>query len=203
MSNYLGFEKELSDLLSEIEPVELSSDTQILKEHSFIKEIPIVVSGSVKVYKTDESGKEIILYRILPGQSCILSIASCLNDKESKANAKIDANAKLIIVPGNLVKEWIDKYPSWRKFVHNLYYERLEEVLTLVDNIAFKQVDSRLLLKLRELQLLEGNSIKITHQELASEIATAREVVSRLLKNLEIQGKIKLERGEIRILQKL
>lgn len=203
MNNFLGFEQELSDELSQIEPSEISSDTQILKEHSFIKEIPIVISGSVKVYKTDQSGKEIILYRILPGQSCILSIASCLNDKESKADARVEVNSKLIIVPGKLVKEWLDKYSSWRKFIHNLYYQRLEEVLSLVDNIAFKQVDTRLILKLKEHQKTQGKNIKITHQNLADEIGTAREVISRLLKHLELQGKIKLERGEIHILQNL
>lgn len=106
------------------------------------------------------------MYRILAGQSCILSIASCLNDKQSKVNAIAEGKTKLITIPGDRVKEWIDKYPSWRKFVHNLYYERLEEVLSLVDNIAFMQVDTRLLLKLRELQSIKGNSIKITHQNL-------------------------------------
>lgn len=203
MSSYMNFEEELSLQLSKFEPLEIETDTVILKEHSFVKEIPILIEGSVKVYKTDESGKEIILYRIKPGESCILSITSCLNDKESKANAIVESPTRLLSIPAHLVKEWQDKYPSWRKYIHTLYYERLEEVLSLIDNIAFKQVDTRLLLKLRELQTKQGDVIKITHQKLANEIGTAREVVSRLLKHLEIHGKIKLERGEIHVIKTL
>ena len=146
MSKYMNFEEELSLQLSKLEPLEIKTDTVILKEHSFVKEIPILIEGSVKVYKTDESGKEIILYRIKPGESCLLSITSCLNDKESKANAIVESPTRLLSIPAHLVKEWQDKYPSWRKYVHTLYYERLEEVLSLIDSIAFKQVDTRLLL---------------------------------------------------------
>ena len=203
MSNYMNFEEELSLQLSNLETIEIGPDTLILKEQSFVKEIPILIEGSIKVFKTDESGKEIILYRIKPGESCILSITSCLNDKISKANAIVETPTRLLSIPADKVKEWQDKYPSWRKFVHNLYYERLEEVLSLIDNIAFKQVDSRLLIKLRELQSKEGDIIKITHQKLADEIGTAREVVSRLLKHQEILGKIKLERGQIHIVKSL
>ena len=186
-----------------MEPIEIYPNTLILKEHTFIKVIPIVIEGSIKVFKMDESGKEIVLYHIMPGQSCILSIASCLNERVSKANAIVEKSTRLIAVPSDKVKEWIDRYPSWRKFVHNLYYERLDEVLSLVDNIAFKQVDTRLTVKLKELQKKQGDVIKSTHQSIANEIGTAREVVSRLLKHLEQQGIIQLERGEIRILKPL
>lgn len=209
LSNYnqmfeiFHFEEDLNKEFHSMEALDLTRDTMILREQSFIKEIPLVISGSIKVYKEDENGKEIVLYHILPGQSCILSIASCLNEKESKANAIVEKNTTLIAVPASKVRSWIDKYPSWRKFVHQLYYDRLEEVLSLIDSIAFKQVDVRLLEKLREYQKSQGDIIKSTHQSIANEIGTAREVVSRLLKHLEKTGTIKLDRGEIRIIKTL
>jgi CRP/FNR family transcriptional regulator len=197
------FEEELQQKIQEFPVLDLDVETIILKEHSYIKEIPLVLEGSVKVFKVDETGKEIILYHILPGESCVLSITSCLNDRESKAQAIIEQKTKLITIPADIVKEWMNSFPGWRKFVMKLYYERLDELLSLVDNIAFKQVDHRLIDKLSKLQKEQGDVIKITHQSLANEIGTAREVVSRLLKHLEIEGKLRLERGYIKILKSL
>jgi CRP/FNR family transcriptional regulator len=197
------FEEELQLKIQEFPVLDLDVETIILKEQSFIKEIPLVLEGSVKVFKVDETGKEIILYHILPGQSCVLSITSCLNDRESKAHAIIEQKTKLITIPADLVKEWMDTFPGWRKFVMKLYYERLDELLSLVDNIAFRQVDHRLIDKLTRLQKDQGDIIKITHQSLANEIGTAREVVSRLLKHLELEGRVSLERGNIKILKNL
>ena len=203
MLKEFAFEDDLLNKLMELPQLELEENTIILREQAYIKEVPIVIEGSVKVFKMDETGKEIILYHILPGESCVLSITSCLNESESKAQAIIEKKTKLIAVSATLVKEWMDKYPSWRKFVIKLYYNRLDELLSLVDNIAFKQVDHRLINKLIKMKLELGNPVNITHQELANEIGTAREVVSRLLKHLEIEGKVSLERGSIKILKEL
>ena len=203
MLKEFAFEDDLLNKLMELPQLELEENTIILREQAYIKEVPIVIEGSVKVFKMDETGKEIILYHILPGESCVLSITSCLNESDSKAQAIIEKKTKLIAVSATLVKEWMDKYPSWRKFVIKLYYNRLDELLSLVDNIAFKQVDHRLINKLIKMKLELGNPVNITHQELANEIGTAREVVSRLLKHLEIEGKVSLERGSIKILKEL
>jgi len=199
----LNLEPELYKAIMDSEMVEIEPNQVILKEGAYIKDIPILIEGSIKVRKTDESGKEIVLYHIQPGESCILSITSCLNDKQSSAEALTEKTSKIIIVSSEKVKLWMDEYKSWRQFVLKLYYLRLDEVLSLVDNIAFKQMDIRLLDKLRE-KLPEGsNRIEITHLQLANELATAREVVSRLLKHLEKQGFIELERGSIKILRPL
>ena len=173
--------------------------SSLLSEGEYIREIPLVLEGSVRVRKTDETGKEIILYRINPGESCILSITGCLNEKQSKAEAIVEGPSRMIIVSAEQVRDWMERYRTWRKYVQKLYYERLDVLLGLVDAIAFMQVDQRLLAKLRELQSLHGELIPITHQKLAAEIGTAREVISRLLKQLEIQGFISLDRGLIRI----
>lgn len=205
MNNFFSgiFEPELIEQINQLEEADIEKGEIILKEKSYINVIPLVIEGNIKVRKTDEKGKEIILYHIISGESCILSITSCLNDKQSNAEAITEEKTKLIVVPATLVKEWMDKYKSWRKFVVNLYYNRLDGLLSLVDSISFKQTDTRLIEKLKELQKEHGEIIPITHQSLANEIGTAREVISRLLKTLEKEGMITLERGTIQILKPL
>jgi len=197
------FEPELLEEIMNFPSVVLPKGETILKEESYIKQIPLVVYGNIKVRKTDENGKELILYHILPGESCVLSITSCLNNKQSNAEAITEDYTEIRVIPSEKVKEWMDKYKSWRNFVLKLYYDRMFEILNLVDGISFKQTDNRLIEKLNDLRKKEGNTIKITHQQLANEIGTAREVISRLLKKLEKEEYIKLERGSIKILQNL
>lgn len=197
------FEPQLIAEFEEIPEIELDKDFVLLKENTYIKEIPLLIEGSIKVRKTDETGKEIILYRIEEGESCILSITSYLNEKQSRAEAITEQKSRMLVIPAYKVREWMDNYRSWRKFVLQLYYSRLEELLTLVDSISFKQIDMRVIDKLKELQIKHGSIIPITHQKLATEIGTAREVVSRLLKQLENNHLITLERGIIKILRPL
>ncbi len=198
-----NLEPDLAEQIYVLQEVEIPKGVVILKEAAYIKEIPLLVQGKIKVRKTDENGKEIILYYIKSGESCILSITSCLNEKKSNAEAITEEVSKLVVVPATMVRQWMDTYKSWRMFVMQLYYSRLDELLNLVDSISFKQTDSRLYDKLKTLQLSSGNQIKITHQQLANEIGTAREVISRLLKQMENNGYISLERGIIKIIRSL
>jgi CRP/FNR family transcriptional regulator len=193
------FEPALLEELRKDPVAELGPDSILLSEGEYIKEIPLMLAGSVRVRKTDETGREIILYHITAGESCILSITGCLNEKQSRAEAIVEGPSSMILVSAEQVRNWMERYRTWRKYVQKLYYERLDVLLGLVDAIAFMQVDQRLLAKLRELQSLHGEIIPITHQKLAAEIGSAREVISRLLKQLEIQGFISLDRGLIRI----
>jgi len=197
------FEPELLKQIEKIPEKEVIGNEVLLRENAFIQEIPLVTEGSLKVRKTDKLGREIVLYHITQGESCILSIASCLNDKQSSAEAIVEGPSKIILIPGSKVRSWMDEFKSWRKFVLKLYYSRLDQLLSLVDGITFKQVDIRLYEKLRELYERDGRKILITHQLLAHELGTAREVVSRLLKKLEQNGIICLERGVIKILRPL
>ncbi|MBK3519917.1 Crp/Fnr family transcriptional regulator [Carboxylicivirga marina] len=197
------FEPELLNQINGLSEVEIPKGTIILRESSYIKEIPLLINGRIKVRKTDENGKEIILYHINSGESCILSITSCINEKQSNAEAITEEVSRLVIVPASKVREWMDCFKGWRKFVMQLYYTRLDSLLQLVDGISFKQTDSRLYKKLKDLQITNGETIKITHQELANEIGTAREVISRLLKQLEKEGILSIERGVINFKRKL
>jgi len=196
-----SFEKELLDRIEESKVLEIEPGTVILKEREFIKVIPLVLEGSIKLRKQDPTGREIIFYHIEPGESCILSITSCLNEKESKAEAIIEKKTRLIAISAREVREWMDTYPSWRKFVVKLYYDRMTEVMTLLDMVIFKSVDTRLVQYLNEKAV--NQELKITHQQLAGELGTAREVISRLLKQMEREGIISLDRGMIRIIRSL
>jgi CRP/FNR family transcriptional regulator len=193
-----SFEKELLDRIGESKVLEIEPGTVILKEHEFIKVIPLVLEGSIKLRKVDPAGREIIFYHIEPGESCILSISSCLNEKESKAEAIIERRTRLIALSARDVREWMDTYPSWRKFVVKLFYDRMAEVLSLLDLVIFKSVDTRLVQYLKDKAV--DQELIITHQQLAGQLGTAREVISRLLKQMEREGMISLERGKIRII---
>ncbi len=193
-----SFEKELLDRIGESKVLEIEPGTVILKEHEFIKVIPLVLEGSIKLRKVDPAGREIIFYHIEPGESCILSISSCLNEKESKAEAIIEKRTRLIALSARDVREWMDTFPSWRKFVVKLFYDRMAEVLSLLDLVIFKSVDTRLVQYLKDKAV--DQELIITHQQLAGELGTAREVISRLLKQMERKGMISLERGKIRII---
>lgn len=195
------FEEQLLDELALAEIIEFNPGTVILKEHQYVKVIPLVLEGSIKLRKLDPTGREIVFYHIEPGESCILSITSCLNEKESQAEAIIEKKTRVIVAEASKVRSWMEKFPSWRKFVIRLYYERMSELMTLVDLIIFKSVDTRLIQYLKDKAV--NNEIAVTHQQLAGQLGTAREVISRLLKQMENEQLIAMERGRIKILKPL
>ena len=195
------FEKELLDEIEHSEIIEINPGIVILKENEFIKVVPLVLEGSIKLRKLDPNGREIIFYHIEPGESCILSITSCLNDKESQAEAIIEKKTRLVVVEAEKIRSWMDRFPSWRKFVVKLYYNRLADLMTLVDLVLFKSVDARLIQHLKD--HVVNNEVETTHQQLAGELGTAREVISRLLKQMERDHLISLHRGKVKIINLL
>ncbi len=201
LSSVFSFERELLDRIEQLEVIEIDPGEVILKEREFIKVVPLVLEGSIKLRKLDPTGREIIFYHIEPGESCILSITSCLHEKESHAEAIIERRTRMIVVEARDVRSWMNQFPSWRKFIVKLYYERMSELMTLLDLVIFKSVDDRLIRYLKDKAV--GNEIEVTHQQIASELGTAREVISRLLKQMERDEYIALERGKIKIIRPL
>lgn len=174
---------------------------QLLQVGEYIKVVPLVLSGSIRVIRNDDSGKEILLYHITSGESCALSISACLTNSKSQAIAITEEETTALLIPADKVQKWMRQYPLWNEFVMTLYDQRFRELLDAFDAIAFKQMDTRLLDWLKEKQQQHPNKqVVITHQQLANELGTAREVVSRLLKQLERQGSVKNHRGMIEIL---
>ena len=159
------------------------------------------MNGILKVIKTEEDGREILLYYIKPGESCIMSFLGGIHNETSKVRAEVEEDAEIMFLPINKVSLFIHEHPQWVDYIFKLYHKRFEELLNIIDEIAFKKVDERLLNLLnKKVALTQSTTIQITHEQLANELGTARVVVSRLLKQLEEIGEVELGRNKIRIL---
>jgi CRP/FNR family transcriptional regulator len=170
----------------------------ILNENAHIRSVPIVTKGTLKVIRTEEDGREILLYYIKAGESCIMSFLGGLHNETSKVNAEVEEDAEILFLPIEKVSLFIKEYPEWLDYIFRLYHKRFEELLEIVNAIAFKKVDERMLdLLNKKMELTENKTLNITHEQLANELGTARVVVSRLLKQLEEIGKVKLGRNKI------
>lgn len=170
----------------------------ILNENSYIRSIPIVMKGMIKVIRTEEDGREILLYYIKAGESCIMSFLGGMHRETSKVKAEVEEDAEILFLPVDKVSLFIKEYPEWLDYIFRLYHKRFEELLEIINAIAFKKVDERLMTLLRKkAELTDNPVISITHEQLANELGTARVVVSRLLKQLEENGAVRLGRHKI------
>lgn len=176
-------------------------DTVIIDENDYIKFVPIVLYGSIKVFKLDEEGREILLYYIKHGESCVMSFLGATCNGTSKIKAVVEEEAEVLLLPVHKATDLIRENPQWIQFIFELYNRRFEELLSVVNAIAFQKVDVRLweLLKMK-VKMLKTTELNVTHQQLADELGTAREVISRLLKQLERDKKILLGRNKIKIM---
>ncbi len=173
----------------------------ILQEDSYIKAIPLVLNGSLKVMRTDKDGHEILLYYITPGESCIMSFLGGIHNETSKIKAVVEEDAEILFIPVEKASEWVKKFPEWSDFIFKLYHKRFEELLTAVNAIAFQKLDMRLLQLLKQkAELYQTKELKITHQQLADELGTAREAVSRVIKQMENEGLVILSRNKVTLL---
>jgi len=179
----------------------MPSGTTILDIDSYIRSIPIVISGSIKVIRTGEDGREILLYYIRPGESCIMSFLAGIHHDTSKVKAIVEEDAEVLLIPVDKAGEWIRKYPEWTDFIFSLYQKRFEELLEVVNSVAFQKADMRIMQLLRQKsQLFKTLEISITHQQLADELGISREAVSRLLKQMESEKLINLGRNKVVLL---
>ena len=170
----------------------------ILNENAYIKAIPIVISGSIRVMRTDEDGKEIFLYYIKAGESCIMSFLGGLHQDTSKVKAIAEEATEILFIPIDKVSLLIKEFPEWLDYIFRLYHKRFEELLEVVNAIAFKKLDERLLNFLKKKsELTNSQTLHLTHEQISSELGTARVVVSRLLKQMEQDGLVKLGRNKI------
>ncbi len=175
----------------------LAADTTLVHEDKYVRFIPLVISGSLRVVRIEDD-REILLYYIRPGESCIMSFLAGIHEDTSKIRAVVEDNAEIMFIPVAKAGEWVKQYPEWTDFIFKLYHQRFEELLNVVDAIAFKKLDERIITLLnKKADLYKTCEINITHQQLSEELGTTREVVSRLLKQLEKAGKITLQRNKI------
>jgi CRP/FNR family transcriptional regulator len=173
----------------------------ILQENAHIRSIPIVTSGSIRVMRSEGDEKEILLYYIKAGESCIMSFLGGLHNDTSKVKAIAEETTDILFVPVNKVKELIREFPEWLDYIFRLYHQRFEELLEVVNAVAFKKMDERLILFLeKKAEVTQSNILSVTHEQLATELGTARVVVSRLLKQMEVEGLVKLGRNKITLM---
>lgn len=193
------------DLLNEIVQVgtykEIPEGFKLIEIGQYVQSMPLLISGAIKILREDKDGNELLLYYLERGETCSMTLSCCMGQSKSEIRAIAETESKLIMVPIRKMEEWTAQYKSWRNFVFSSYQDRLNELLTTLDSIAFSRMDERLVGYLKEKSRINGNNtLHNTHQEIAYELHTSRVVISRLLKKLEQLGKIELHRNYIRIL---
>lgn len=193
------------ELLREIEETgtlkEYKSGEMLMEIGDYVKAMPLLLQGSVKILRVDKDGDELLLYFLESGDTCAMTLSCCLGQTQSEIRAVVERDATVIMIPIAKMEEWTSKYKSWRNFVFESYHSRLTEMLDAIDTIAFLNMDQRLMKYLRDKAMINQNEIlQVTHQQIAYELHTSRVVISRLLKKLEIEGKLELYRNSIKVI---
>jgi CRP/FNR family transcriptional regulator len=163
--------------------------------------IALLISGVVRVYKIGETGREITLYRFGNGESCILTANAILSQQNFPAIATVEKEAKAVMIPAETFRDWVRRYDLWREFVFDLLSERLASVMAIVEEVAFHRMDERLATFILD-RLGQSDSIQITHQAIAAELGSSREVISRILEDFSTLGIIRVSRGTIQVLDR-
>lgn len=194
---------ELKEELMAISSVHcFDAGTVILKQGGYVKVIPLMISGLAKVFKEEpQNGNEVLLYYIKPGESCVMSMTTLLRNTASQVKAVIEEKAEVVVIPADKAMEIAKNYPRWNEFIFNLFNLKFEELLHVIETLTFSNKDSRLIDYLKKEAILKNTTIlKTTHQKIAYDLGSSREVISRLLKKLEADGVLKLSQGNITIL---
>jgi CRP/FNR family transcriptional regulator, anaerobic regulatory protein len=196
------FEKELvQELETQSESRHFKPGEPLIRTGQYIRTSMLIISGLVKVYREDEEGNEFFMYYLQPGQACALSMICATRQQTSAIMAKAVKETEVMMVSPAHIDQWMLKYKSWNQFVLNNYRSRFEELLVTVDHIAFRSMDERLEFYLKKHQdTLHTNLLPLSHQEIADELNSSREVISRLLKKMEQMGKVRLHRNAIELI---
>jgi CRP/FNR family transcriptional regulator len=193
------------ELLAEIEAkakfIKKHEDEVLLDTGEIIRTIPLVVSGSLKIIRVSDKEKELLLYYIGVGGTCVMTLTCCMERHPSEIRAIAEDEVELFAVPVDLADIWITKYSTWKSFIMRSIRSRFLEMINTVDEIAFQKLDERLIAYLGKKSRITGsNLLDISHQQIADEMATSRVVISRLLKALEDDKKVLLFRNQIRLI---
>jgi CRP/FNR family transcriptional regulator len=197
------FEKELISEIQELGvPKEFKEDSNIIEVGDYIKSMPLLVSGAIKILREDEHGDELVLYYLEKGDTCAMTLSCCMGQTKSKIRAVAETNVELIMLPKEKMAEWLGKYKTWQAYILQTYHNRMDELLEALDTIAFLKMDERLFKYLKDKAMVTHNDIlNVTHKEISEDLHTSRVVVSRLLKKLENENKIALFRNSIKVLE--
>ncbi len=195
------FEPELLNEIAEVGTYRFVKENELLLDiGDEFHQIPLMLTGAIKISRETSAGEEIVLYFLERGDTCTITFGSGLQSSKSKVRGVAEKDSEIIFIPVEKLEEWMVKYPSWRSFVIDSYNIRLNEMLEAIDTLAFMKMDQRLFKYLIDkVQIMRSTTLNTTHQEIAVDLNTSRVVISRLLKQLENEGKIKLYRNKIEV----
>lgn len=177
---------------------QLEEGEEIIREGQYIKSVPLVLEGLVRISRLDDQGRELLLYYLHPGEACAMSLTCCMGHTQSNVRAVAEAPSLLLRIPTPLLDQWMTTYQSWKEYVMYAYHKRFDELLETIDSIAFMKMDERLEKFFADRFRSTGSTLYTgTHQDIAFSLNTSREVISRLLKKLEKDGSITLSRNKI------
>ncbi len=180
-------EKEVSENSSIIE---VTRNTEVMREGQYVKAIPFVTKGLIKVFTRNED-KELLLYYIRPNESCIMSFDACMKNSPSKVYASAEENSSVLLLPADKVFKWMKKYPEMNSIFFQQYNIRYNELIQMVNELLFEKMDQRLIKYLKtKTEISKKNPVKLSHRKIANDLGTAREVISRVIKKLENEGKV-------------
>lgn len=201
----LVFEPELLDIIEKTgQVITVKSGDTIMDNGQIVRTMPLIISGTVKVSRADEEGRELLLYYVNSNESCAMTFTCCMQHQPSEIKAVAEEDVTMIALPVSVMDEWLIKYPSWKNFVMNTIRNRFNELLKAIDQIAFQNMDQRLIHYLKEKSKATGSAlINLSHEQIAQELATSRVVISRLLKKLENDKKLLLYRNQIKLLREM
>lgn len=193
------FESGLRDAIIENGTLrEFEVGEELIREEQFIRSFPIVIKGLIRVSRTDQEGNELLLYYLKPGEVCTVSLTCCMDRTRSQVKAITEETAAAILVPVELLDSWITQYQTWKEYVMHAMKIRFDELLNTLDSIAFLKMDERLVRFFKDRYDTTGLSqYNGSHQEIALSLNTSREVISRLLKQMERKKMIKLSRNKV------
>jgi CRP/FNR family transcriptional regulator len=177
----------------------LESGDSVIQTGQYIRSNILLLNGLLKVYREDDEGNEFLMYYLEPGNACALSMMCTARSETSQVKAKAVQPSDVVLIPQQLSEQWLAKYKTWHNFVIGTYRERFEELLQTLDSIVFKSLDERLLFYLKRHVQVSGPEIKLSHQQIADDLNSSREVISRLLKKLEQTGALTLHRNYIEV----
>ena len=193
------FESGLRDAISDVGTYrEFETDEELIREDQYIRSFPIMLNGLIKVCRTDEAGNELLLYYLRPGDVCTVSLICCMDRTRSRVKAIAEEATSVVLIPVELLDSWISQFQTWKEYVMRSMQMRFDEMLNALDSIAFMKMDERLEKFFVDRFKSSGTTVyEGSHQDVAMAMNSSREVISRLLKQMERKGMIHLSRGRI------